>query len=127
MISASGSNPLERCSKCTLILRVIQLMNDPGPEALADPTLIMLREPHLGGAGGYVCVVGGEGSGAVAPAVAVAPVAAAAQESATGVQLARLGSGGDIIGRNLEAKYEGRANGCHHFRTFSADRSLERE
>lgn len=48
MISASGSNPLERCSKCTLILRVIQLMNDPGPEALADPTLIMLREPHLG-------------------------------------------------------------------------------
>lgn len=52
MISASGSNPLERCSKCTLILRVIQLMNDPGPEALADPTLIMLREPHLGGTGG---------------------------------------------------------------------------
>lgn len=58
MISASGSNPLERCSKCTLILRVIQLMNDPGPEALADPTLIMLREPHLGGAGG-VCVLWG--------------------------------------------------------------------
>lgn len=121
MISASGSNPLEHCSKCTLILRVIQLMNDPGPEALADPTLIMLREPHLGGAGGYVCVVGGEGSGAAVP------VAAAAQESATGVLLARLGSGGDIIGRNLEAKYEGRANGCHHFRTFSTDRSLERE
>lgn len=49
MISASGSNPLERCSKYTLILQVIQLMNDPGPEALADPTLIMLRELHLGG------------------------------------------------------------------------------
>lgn len=48
MISASGSNPLKRCSKSTLILRVIQLMNDPGPEALADSTLIMLREPHLG-------------------------------------------------------------------------------
>lgn len=54
MISASGSNPLERCSKCTLILQVIQLMNDPGPEALADPTLIMLREPHLGGTGGHL-------------------------------------------------------------------------
>lgn len=52
MISASGSNPLERCSKCTLILWVIQLMNDPAPEALADPTLIMLREPHLGGTTG---------------------------------------------------------------------------
>lgn len=52
MISASGSNPLERCSKYTLILRVIQLMNDPGPEALADPTLIMLREPHLAGTRG---------------------------------------------------------------------------
>lgn len=52
MISASGSNPLERCGKCILISRVIQLMNDPGPEALADPTLIMLREPHLGAAGG---------------------------------------------------------------------------
>lgn len=52
MISASGSNPLERCSKSALILRVIQLMNNPGPEALADPTLIMLREPHLGGTGG---------------------------------------------------------------------------
>ncbi|KAK2833231.1 hypothetical protein Q5P01_017120 [Channa striata] len=52
MISASGSNPLERCSKCTLILQVIRLMNDPGPEALTDPTLIMLREPHLGGAVG---------------------------------------------------------------------------
>lgn len=52
MISASGSNPLERCSKCTLILWVIQLMNDPAPEALADPTLIMLREPHLEGARG---------------------------------------------------------------------------
>lgn len=78
-----------------------------------------------------MCVVGGEGSGAVVPVVAAVPVAvaaaAAAQESATGVQLARLGSGGDIIGRNLEAKYEGRANGCHHFRTFSADRSLEGE
>lgn len=49
MISASGSNPLEHSSKCTLILQVIQLMNDPGPEAVADPTLIMLREPHLGG------------------------------------------------------------------------------
>lgn len=49
MISASGSNPLERCTKYTLILQVIQLMNDPGPEALADPTLIMLRELHLGG------------------------------------------------------------------------------
>lgn len=24
-------------------------MNDPGPEVLADPTLIMLRDPHLGG------------------------------------------------------------------------------
>lgn len=57
MISASGSNPLERRSKRTLILRVIQLMNDPGPEALADPTLIMLREPHLGGAGVCVCVL----------------------------------------------------------------------
>lgn len=53
MISASGSNPLERRSKCTLILRVIQLMNDPGPEALADPTLIMLREPHLGDTEGH--------------------------------------------------------------------------
>lgn len=52
MISASGSNPLEHCSKCTLILPVIQLMNDPGLEALADPTLIMLREPHLEGSGG---------------------------------------------------------------------------
>lgn len=52
MISASGSNPLERCSWSALILRVIQLMNDPGPEALADPTLIMLREPHLGGTEG---------------------------------------------------------------------------
>lgn len=52
MTSASGSDPLERRGKCTLILWVIQLMNDPGPEALADPTLIMLREPHLGGAGG---------------------------------------------------------------------------
>lgn len=31
---------------------VIRLMNDPGPEALEDPTLIMLREPHLGGARG---------------------------------------------------------------------------
>lgn len=77
-----------------------------------------------------MCVLwGGEGSEAAAPVVAAAPVAsaAAAQESATGVQLARLGSGGDIIGRNLEAKYEGRANGCHHFRTFSTDRSLEGE
>lgn len=54
MISASGSNPLERCSKCTLILQVIQLMNDPGPEALADPTLIMLRELHLGGTVGHL-------------------------------------------------------------------------
>lgn len=58
MISASGSNPLERRGECTLILRVIHLMNDPGPEALADPTLIMLREPHLGGAGVGVCVAG---------------------------------------------------------------------
>lgn len=24
-------------------------MNDPGPEVLADPSLIMLRDPHLGG------------------------------------------------------------------------------
>ena len=54
MISASGSNPLQRCSEGTLILRVIRLMNDPGLEALADPTLIMLREPHLGGAGGHL-------------------------------------------------------------------------
>lgn len=52
MISASGSNPLERASEGTLILLVIRLMNDPGPEALADPTLIMLQEPHLGGTGG---------------------------------------------------------------------------
>lgn len=52
MISASGSNLLEHCSERTLILWVIQLMNDSGPKALADPTLIMLREPHLGGARG---------------------------------------------------------------------------
>lgn len=107
MISASGSNPLERRGECTFILRVIQLMNDPGPPALADPTLIMLREPHLGGAGRR------RGGGAVRGRGA--PLVAAAQESATGVQLARLGS----AGRNLEAKYEDRANGCHHFRTFS--------
>lgn len=49
MISASGSNPLERTGEGTLILLVIRLMDDPGPEALADPTLIML---HLGGTGG---------------------------------------------------------------------------
>lgn len=49
MISASGSNPLERAGEGTLILLVIRLMDDPGPEALADPTLIML---HLGGTGG---------------------------------------------------------------------------
>lgn len=49
MISASGSDPLERGGKGTLILWVIQLMNDLDPETLADPTLIMLREPHLGG------------------------------------------------------------------------------
>lgn len=61
-----------------------------------------------------MCVVEGLGGGA--PAVAV-------QGSAAGVQLARLRSGGDIIGRNLEAKYESRANVCHHLRTFSADRS----
>ncbi|KAK2893647.1 hypothetical protein Q8A73_016131 [Channa argus] len=58
MISASGSNPLERCSKCTLILQVIQLMNDPGTEALTDPTLIMLREPHLGGTVGRLANTG---------------------------------------------------------------------
>lgn len=58
MIPASGSNPLARRDECTLILRVIHLMNDPGPEALADPTLIMLWEPHLGG----VCVCGGGGT-----------------------------------------------------------------
>lgn len=52
MISASGSNPLERCSGRTLILRVIHLMNDPGPEAVADPALIMPREPHLEAPGG---------------------------------------------------------------------------
>lgn len=52
MISASGSNPLERCSKRTFILQVIQLMNDPLPEALADPTLIILKEPNLQGTRG---------------------------------------------------------------------------
>lgn len=55
MITASGSNPLKRCCcNCTLILQVIQLMNDPGVEALADPTLIMLREPHLAATGGLL-------------------------------------------------------------------------
>ncbi len=74
MISASGSNPLERCSKRTLILQVIQLMNDPGPEALADPTLIMLREPHLGGTGGRLA-----NSGTANPEKACGPQAAPVQ------------------------------------------------
>lgn len=75
MISASGSNPLEHGSKCTLILRVIQLMNDPGPEALADPTLIMLREPHLGGTGGRLA-----NSGTAAPESACGPPAARSKQ-----------------------------------------------
>ncbi|KAJ7992458.1 hypothetical protein DPEC_G00278760 [Dallia pectoralis] len=50
MISASGSNPLRCCGGGALILPAIRLMNDPGREALADPALIMPREPHLGGA-----------------------------------------------------------------------------
>lgn len=45
--SASGSHPPERAGEATFILWVIQLMNDLHPQALADPTLIMLREPHL--------------------------------------------------------------------------------
>lgn len=109
MISASGSDPLERRGKCTLILRVIQLMNDPGPEALADPTLIMLREPHLGGAGGDASLAEERRLG----------------RRRSGAQPAGLASGGaslrrvsteDIIAGTLKAKYEGRANGCHHFR-----------
>lgn len=63
MISASGSNPLERAGEGTLILLVIRLMNDPGPEALADPTLIMLQEPHLGGTGGRLPNRGEDASG----------------------------------------------------------------
>lgn len=49
MISASGSDPLEHGGEGTFILWAVQLMNDLDPEALADPTFIMLREPHLGG------------------------------------------------------------------------------
>lgn len=60
MISASGSNPLERAGEGALILPVIRLMNDPGPEALADPTLIML---HLGGTGGRLANRGEDASG----------------------------------------------------------------
>lgn len=59
MISASGSNPLERAGEGTLILLVIRLMDDPGPEALADPTLIIPPEPHLGGSGGRLANRGG--------------------------------------------------------------------
>lgn len=50
MISASGSNPLQRYCGATLILWVIRVMNDPRLEVLADFTLIMLRVLHLGGA-----------------------------------------------------------------------------
>jgi len=53
MISASGSDPLELPRRRRLhinLARRSQLMNDPpGPEALADPTLIMLREAPGGG------------------------------------------------------------------------------
>lgn len=123
MISASGSNPLERYSKCTLILQVIQLMNDPGPEALADPTLIMLREPHLGGTGGRLAYSGTE-----------------TQETACGPRAARsspwrhcnaLGKVsllqklcGVRAGTHLQSTCYGRANGCHQFKTFSTDKPL---
>ena len=124
MISASGSNPLERYSKCTLILQVIQLMNDPGPEALADPTLIMLREPHLGGTGGRLA-----NSGTETQETACGPRAARSSPwrhcNALGKVSLSQKLCGVIAGTNSQSTCYGRANGCHQFKTVSTDRPLE--
>ena len=58
-------------------------MNDPGPEALADPTLIMLREPHLGGTGGRLA-----NSGTAAPESACGPPAARSKQLQSWVTVA---------------------------------------
>lgn len=129
MISASGSNPLERCSKYTLILWVIQLMNDPGPEALADPTLIMLREPHLGGTRGRLA-----NSGTTTQEKVCGPQAACSTQLQSKCHCFALGkvslysnSMEDIIAIGLasEAQVVERANVCHQFKTLSTDRLLE--
>lgn len=125
MISASGSNPLERCSQCTLILRVIRLMNDPGPKTLADPTLIMLREPHLESTRGCLANSGTKSRWkSCALRRHLNPHCYSPRVTATSWECP---SPQRTFQQRLTSKVEfvERAKRCHQFKTLRTNRSLE--